>query len=191
MISHLFLFPDTVYKICKRDNNFFNKHFRNLADLQSRIDFYKSDFFENNYFSPDIYLSNLGINVVNDRVVLTDDLDNIEDVVMKMKRIDLQYNLSKLLHEGVLTEDDFRKMGYEQTKAVDLFPNQPKINETYYDIFQRRVDDVRDWMYSAPDYFPKEKTNEIITVLRNYVEKNKDFILSKYRQVSLKYLFIV
>jgi aminoglycoside phosphotransferase family enzyme len=183
-ISHLFVFPNTVYKICKRDNTFFNEHFRNIADLQTRIDFYKSDFFENNYFSPDVYLGVFGIRMIDGKVTISEDLDDIEDIIMKMKRIDLGSNLSLLLHQNILTEEEFKKMGYEQTKAVALYPHQPKTDETYYDIFQRRLDDLRDWMYSAPDYLDKEKTDDIIKILRDYVEKNKDgfvdFDTSKY-----------
>jgi len=176
-ISHLFLFPRTVYKICKRDNKFFNEHFRNLADRKSRIDFYKSDFFENNYFSPDVYLNLFGMRVIEGRVSINNNIDNSEDVIMKMKRIDLQYNLSNLLHEKTLTQEDFQLMGYQQTKEVALYPHQPRTDETYYDIFQRRLDDLGDWMYSAPDYFLKEKTDEIVQVLKNYIEKEKDVFM--------------
>jgi len=183
-ISHIFLFPKTVYKICKRDNIFFNQHFRDLADLKTRIDFYKSDFFENNYFSPEVYLSVYGVNILDDKVVISENIDDAEDVVMKMRRIDLRYNLSQLLHEKSLTEEDFKSMGYQQTKAVDLYPHQPKTLESYYDIFQRRLDDLRNWMYSASDYFSKEKTDEIVKILRDYLEKNKEeffsFDKSKY-----------
>jgi len=173
-ISHVFLFPASVYKICKRDNNFFNEHFRNIADLKMRISFYKSDFFENNYFSPDVYQKVYGIKAQGLDVILLDSLDEGEDVVMKMKKIDLKSNLSLLLHEKILTEADFKSMGYQQTKAVAEYPHQPKTTESYYDIFQRRLDDLRDWIYSATDYINKEKTDDIINILRNYVEKNKD-----------------
>jgi len=183
-ISHLFLFPNIVYKVCKRDNTFFNEHFRNIADLKTRLDFYRSDFFENNYFSPDVYLGIYGIKLLNGKVTITEDFSDVEDIVMKMRRIDLKSNLSLLLHEKILTESDFKSMGYLQTKAVALYPHQPKTNESYYDIFQRRLNDLRDWMYSAPDYIDKDKTDEIIKTLRDYVEKNKgeftNFDTSKY-----------
>src|SRR3990172_11469600 len=83
-ISHVFLFPKTVYKICKRDNSFFNEHFRDLADRNSRTYFYKSDFFENNYFSPNVYLGLHGIGVVDGKVKTSSDIENSEDVVMRM-----------------------------------------------------------------------------------------------------------
>jgi hypothetical protein len=75
-------------------------------------------------------------------------------------------------------------MGYEQTEAVAMYPHQPKSTENYYDIFQRRLDDLRDWLYSAPDYIGKAKADEIIDILRKFIEaKKKDFInfdTSKY-----------
>ncbi len=94
-----------------------------------------------------------------------------------MKRIDLRYNLSKLLHEGSLSEEDFRSMGYQQTKSVSLYPYQPKSKENYYSVIKRRVDDVRDWMYSAPAYFNKEEVDGIIGILIDYVEKNKKYFI--------------
>lgn len=177
-ISHVFLFPKTVYKICKRNNVFFNEHFRNLTNRQSRTDFYRADFFENKYFSPDVYLNLFGIGLVDDKVAISDDILGSEDIIMKTRRIDLNYNLSNLLHEKTLTQHDFQLIGYEQTKAVAAYPHQPKTNESYYEIFQRRLDDLRDWMYSAPDYFSKEKTDEITQVLRNYLEKEKDYFIN-------------
>lgn len=183
-ISHLFLFPNSVYKLSKRDNNFFNDHFRNLSDLKTRINFYKADFFENNYFSPEIYLSLHGVNVTEAGVLLTNKIDGVDDVVMRMKRINLKYNLSQLLHDRSLTQSDFRAMGYQQTKEVALYPHQPICNDSYYIHFQKRLDDLRDWIYSAPAYFSKEKADEIIQVLRNYVDRKKadfdDFDTNNY-----------
>jgi aminoglycoside phosphotransferase family enzyme len=177
-ISHIFLFSKTVYKICKRNNLFVNENFRNLADRQVRIDFYKADFFENNYFSPDVYLRLYGIGMVEEKVAVSDDIDGAEDVVMKMRRIDSQYNLTNLLHAGTLDEQDFQFMGYQQTKQIASYPHQPKTTESYYSIFQRRMDDLRDWMHSVPDYFPVAKTDEIMDMMRNYVEKEKDSFLN-------------
>lgn len=177
-ISHLFLFPKTVYKICKRDNDFFNKDFRNLSDLKTRIDFYKNDFFLNNYFSPNVYLKIYGVHFESDDVKINDNIDNAIDVIMKMRRIDLKYNLSSLLHEDTLDLKDFQLMGYQQTKEVGRYPKQPKSDKTYYEIFIDRIDDVRLWMYSAPSYFPKNKTDRICQIMKNYVERNKDYFIN-------------
>lgn len=183
-ISHVLLYPKTVYKICKRDNVFFNEHFRDLSDRDSRIQFYKSDFFENNYFSPDVYLGIFGISLANNKVIVSSDIDSAEDVIMKMRRIDLSYNLSHLLHNKSLSKDDLESMGYQQTKEVALYPHQPKSTESHYLLFNKRLDDLRDWMYSAPNYFSREKTDWIIEKLRNYLFRNKsrfeNFDTSKY-----------
>lgn len=177
-ISHIFLFPEYVYKISKRDNIFFNEHFRDLSSLESRISFYKSDFFQNNYFSPEIYLNLYGVRVVSGEVILNNDLDNVEDAVIKMKRINLGYNLSRLLHAKLLSEEDFRYIGFQQTKEIAIYPNQPKYNKSYYDHFQKRLDDLRDWMYTAPCYLTNEETDNIINILRNYIEKEKDYFMN-------------
>jgi aminoglycoside phosphotransferase family enzyme len=113
------------------------------------------------------------IGLKDGKVSINDDIDDADDFIMKMRRIDWKYNLSSLLHEKTLSQKDFQLMGYQQTKNVAQYPYQPKTDETYYDIFQRRLDDLRDWMYSAPDYFSKEKTDEIIHKLEKYLEKEK------------------
>jgi len=173
-ISHLFLFPETVYKVCKRDNVYFNEHFRNVADEKTRFQFYKDDFFENSYFSPDVYLGLYGLRVRDGVVERTNDIDSADDLVMKMKRIDPKYNLTRLLHERSLTQEDLRSMGYQQTKAVALYPHQPKTDEIYDQIMRRRLDDLRDWMGSAPDHFSKQETNEVMEALFSYFEKHRD-----------------
>ncbi|MCX6781497.1 MAG: hypothetical protein NT003_05320 [Candidatus Magasanikbacteria bacterium] len=174
-ISHLFLYPKTVYKICKRDNHFFNEHFRNLADHQTRFDFYKSDFFENNYFSPEVYIALQSIVINDEKISVSNFADDTDDVVIKMNRIDLANNLSELLHDNVLQETDFRSMGYQQTKAVAAYPHQPKTAENYFDIFGRRLNDLKDWMHSASTYISNEHVDEFISKLRNYLEKHKDY----------------
>jgi len=177
-ISHLFLFPKTVYKICKRDNDFFNKDFRNLADLKTRVDFYKSDFFLNNYFSPSTYLKLYGVHSDGRIIKINDDIGNAVDVIMEMRRINLEYNLSNLLHENTLELEDFQAMGYQQTKEVAQYPKQPKSENTYYEIFMDRIEDTRLWMYSAPAYIPKDETDSIVKIMKNYVEKNKDYFIN-------------
>lgn len=174
-ISHIFLFPDFVYKISKRNNAFFNKHFRDLDDLKTRLFFYKADFYQNNYFSPEVYLQLYGVCAHDNKILLNNDVDNAEDAVIKMRRVNLEHNLSQLLHSRSLMEEDFRFMGHEQTKEIALYPHQPKYNLSYYNHFQARLDDLRNWMYSAPKYFSKEETDNVIQVLKNYLEKEKEY----------------
>ena len=175
-ISHLFLFPNTVYKISKRDNAFFNEHFRDLSSREERLSFYKSDFFLNQYFSPKVYLELYGVYAEAGKSVLRLGVEqNAEDAVMKMQRIDLSYNLSTLLHKKSLSENDFRSMGNQQTKAVALYPQQPKSTDSYFKLFQERLDDLKDWMESADrSYFSEEEINQVITILKGYINQHKD-----------------
>lgn len=173
-VSHVFLFSKTVYKICRRDNNFLNSHIINLADKQIRINFFKADYSHNDYFSPDVYLKLFGIKNINGKIKICEDLNDTEDIVMKMRRIDQKCSLSQLLNEKALTENDFETMGYEQTKKIALYPNQPKSEESYYPMFQRKLNDLKSWMLSAPDFFSKKETDKITMVLNNYLEKKKN-----------------
>jgi aminoglycoside phosphotransferase family enzyme len=173
-ISHLFIFPSTVYKFSKRNNTFFNEHFRDLSSREERLNFYKADFFENHYFSPNVYLELCGVySEANESVLRLGVEQNTEDAVIRMKRINLDCNLSNLLHKKSLSEDEFRTMGYQQTKAVALYPHQPKSSENYFEIFKRRLEDLKQWMLSAENYFSGEEIDRIIEVLNSYVDKRK------------------
>lgn len=173
-ISHLLLFSETVYKICKRDNIFFNKNIRDLADSKTRMIFYELDFFMNNYFSPDVYLSLSGIFINDNKVLISDDFKDAEDIVIKMKRIDSNCNLSRLLHDKTLSVEDFQFLGYQQAKKIDLYPHQPKSEKTYYEIFQEKLEDLKKWMYLVPEYFSKNEADKIMNILRKYLEKERD-----------------
>ncbi|MDB5190318.1 MAG: hypothetical protein JWN49_644 [Parcubacteria group bacterium] len=173
--SHLFLFPETVYKINKRSNTFFNEHFRDLSNKAERFSFYKSDFSENQYFSPNVYIGLKFLLLEDGGVTLTSDSTGAEDIVMQMKRIDFSYNLTHLLHQGNLTEHDFRHMGRTQTQQVAHYPHQPKSREDYYTLFMRRIHDLDNWIASAPDFISAEERTRIITSLTNYIENKKEY----------------
>ncbi|MEO6536163.1 MAG: hypothetical protein ABIT47_00585 [Candidatus Paceibacterota bacterium] len=174
-ISHLFLFPETVYKISKRSNIFFNEHFRDLSDAEERFSFYKSDFSENQYFSPEVYLELKYLHLQNNTVLLTSDSTDAEDILMRMKRIDVSNNLSHLLHEGNLSEDEFRGMGRTQTQQIADCPYKPTSKEDYYTLFKRRIIDLDDWIALAPDFITIDERSKIIASLNGYIEKQKDY----------------
>src|SRR3989344_7120352 len=96
-ISHLFFYPDYVYKYCLHGNEFFNANFRDLDSPQAREYFYQRDFFWNNYFNKEVYLELYGLKINRDEVRIgAPDLDS-DDFVIKMKKIDASKNLSYLL----------------------------------------------------------------------------------------------
>lgn len=63
VMSHVFLFPERVYKIYKGDNEWFNKNFNDLSDRRKRFEFSKNDFHWNQMLCPEVYVGILGAEI--------------------------------------------------------------------------------------------------------------------------------
>lgn len=185
-ISHIFLFPKSVYKLYRRDNDVFNKRFFDLADENFRLEFYRKDFFCNHYFSKDIYTDLLGVRV-NNEIILGPKGEENYDLVIQMNRIDEKNNLTVLLKQGSLAEKDLRIIGYETTKLIAEYTEKPRTGKNYYEILKDFIVGLRDLAYMVDDYIPKADTNSVAKIMDDYVEKNrkeleklteKDFILT-------------
>ncbi|MEI6494549.1 MAG: hypothetical protein WCO03_00620 [bacterium] len=173
-ISHIFLFPDFVYKIYRRDNDNFNSLFVDLDSEQLREQFCREDFFTNHYFSPQTYLELLRMQVEAAKVSLVPADDSGDELVIVMKRIDDKNNLTALLKRQGLTKEDAKRAGHDLTQAIAEFPHQPETNLNYYEIMINFMDDLKGFAYLAAPNITKEETDCVITFLSGYVEDNKD-----------------
>ncbi len=172
-ISYVFLFPTTVYKLCRKDNENFKQLFVDLGQGQGREDLYRKDFFTNHYFSPTVYRRLLRIKVVEDKVSVVPENEAGEDLVMEMRRINTEQNLTSLLKAGTLAAQDFEQMGYEMTKAIAEFPGKPQTTQNYYEIMKYFVDDLRDFAYLSEKFMSRADIDRVIAVLYDLLEKKK------------------
>ena len=179
MISHVFLFPKTVYKFYRKDNENFNKMFVDLSG-EARKKFYEDDFFYNHYFNPNVYQKLLGINV-DEEVHLAEVSNQIYDRVIQMARLALSHNLTTQLLQGSLKEADFRKIGLEMTKMIAEFPHPLKTKKNYYEIMFGFIKDVEGWTYLADPLIPKKEAEEIMDAVYTFLEQRRDFF-SQYTE---------
>lgn len=177
-ISNVFLYEDRAYKMYKKEGAHINKYYNHIADPATRKEFYENDFLWNHYFSPDVYLELIGVDMVGPNVALVPKNETALDFVIKMKRINSDENLTSLLHKDVLKENDFQKMGFMMTKAIVKFPHKPKMTDIYYNNLKKRISDLRKWVLMAQLFIKKQELGKMVDLLDMYIEKNKSNFLS-------------
>lgn len=178
VISNVFLYKDSVYKIYKNNNEFFNDNFRDISTQEARFDFTKRDFEWNNTLSPAVYLSLIGVKAEDGRVV-TCDIGEAEEIAMVMNRVDSKDFLHEKLLNGSVSVDDAEKIGEQfgtSTKRVQL--SVP--NRNYYEDYKKRLKDLRDWFVFSKDDVSEEEIERYCSFLERTLEKNKSDFENKY-----------
>ncbi|OHA00605.1 MAG: hypothetical protein A3H71_02845 [Candidatus Sungbacteria bacterium RIFCSPLOWO2_02_FULL_48_13b] len=173
MISRVFLFSTTVFKLYRKDSEIFNTLFSDLGG-DIRRSFYEEDFFFNHYFNPAVYKFLRGVKVGDGVELCEPDDKNAYDLVIQMDRIDVRHNLTEQLLNGTLQERDFHKIGYEMTKCIAEFPYKLKTDKNYYEIYYSFLKDLVGWTDSAAPFIPKEEARRVFSVLFPYLEGKKD-----------------
>jgi len=105
-ISFIFIAGDLVYKV-KKAVDF---GFLDFTTLEKRRFYVSEELRLNKRFSPDVYRDILPISEV-DRSLILGDTSNIVEYALKMKRINEDQMLYKLLEAGNVTEDDMKRVG--------------------------------------------------------------------------------
>jgi len=185
-ISHIFLFPDFVYKFYKPDNEGFNSYFCDLSQPEQRLNFYQQDFFWNHYFNKNVYLELLGLQFNDNYLEILEDNTNCDDLIIRMKRINAEDNLTHLLLNQKINSKDAQKIGYEMTEKINQFPDIPQLELNYYEILKIRINDLRDFAYFAEPYIKKSETDKIIKEMFRFLETNKQKLFSlKYEDLVI------
>lgn len=177
-ISDVFLFPSTVYKIYRRDNQDFNQDFVNLDDPDTRREFYTEDFRWNHYFNPNVYQRLQGIVVEEGHVLLTQETDTSSERVIQMCRIDTATNLTRRLLEGQISEEDAFAIGGQLTKMTDQFPAREPSIFSLSDRLELSLLNLERWSWSADPLFPRALTDRVIRSLRTFFQSHQDLFLS-------------
>lgn len=174
VISNVFIFEKNVYKFYKNDSEFFNKSFRNLADEEERFSFTEKDYKWNDTLSPSIYIRLANIVVRNGVIVEVDSRDEAEEILMIMNKIDTENVLFEKLISGEITREDCFEIGKqlgESLKKVQLPLQNPP---SFYDLFEARTQDLKEWIGSVPDHIQEEEINTYISFLDNFRINNRE-----------------
>lgn len=120
-ISYLFLAGELVYKV-KKPVNF---GFLDFTTLEKRGFFCRQEVRLNKRFSPDVYLDVVPISFVNDSFVLGDETAVVEYAV-KMRRINEEYMLYRLLKAGKVGPETMQRIGRHLASAYVAIPSDEK-----------------------------------------------------------------
>ncbi len=172
VISHVFIFDKIVYKFYKNDSEFFNKSFRNLSQNIERFSFTKKDFKWNQTLSPSVYLGLKNIAIKNAEINEVSP-EEAEEILMMMNRVDTNDVLYEKLISNKITEEDCFEIGKQLGQNMKKV--QMKLPGTYnfYDLFDSRIKDLRDWIKSVTDFISVEESDSYCDYLEDFRQKNK------------------
>jgi len=120
-ISYLFLAGDLVYKV-KKPVDF---GFLDFTTLEKRHYYCQEEVRLNRRFSPDVYLATVPISVDGDAFRLGDDTAVVEYAV-KMRRINEDHMLYRLLEAGEVKSEDMQRIGKHLAGAYGTIPSDEK-----------------------------------------------------------------
>jgi len=176
LLSTLCLFGEKVIKVYKHEYFFFT----DLADFDSRKEFYFEDFFWNNLMAPEIYLSLRGVTHAGGAYTVVDPEDG-EDFFIEMSKIDDSTILTKTLLRGLVSVDQIEHMTRTLVHKLRLLTIERKeklksqFSQTLQDIQRRYIEDLRAWAILADPYVDTQETDKILDLVTKAVEKEEYF----------------
>ena len=120
-ISWVFVGDDYVYKVKKP----VNLGFLDFSSLEKRKFYVAEELRLNARFSPDIYLAAVPISAHEERYILGDG-SRVVDYALKMKRINEDRMLHRLLDAGKVTDNDMRRVGVHLARLYEMIPSDEK-----------------------------------------------------------------
>ena len=120
-ISFIFIAGDLVYKV-KKAVDF---GFLDFTTLEKRRFYSGEELRLNKRFSPDVYLDILPISEIN-RSLILGDTSNVVEYTLKLKRINEDQMLYKLLEAGMVTKDDMERVGKHLSGIYRSIPGDEK-----------------------------------------------------------------
>lgn len=151
VISHVFLFPDLVYKIYKEDATAFNTHLRDLSERTARNRFAVDDATWNMHVSPHVYLPPQGLAVSDGHVAFVP-LAEAAEVAVVSRRLDPAMILCALLERGAVSLAGAARLGAQLARTENAFEplsSPSAVREHIRDL----VEDIDRWGAHRTDSF--------------------------------------
>lgn len=175
VMSNVFLFPHTVYKIYKNDSDFINREFRNLENKEERFFFTRRDFEWNHLLAPSVYLSIIGVSLRDGKVVWEMGSERVQDecdeLVVCMKRMNTDHVLFQELLSGRISKEAAYHIGKQFAEQLGKLPF-PKGQDNFYQVFQKRILELRMWFGPVSENIPIEESDKYCDFLESFIYKN-------------------
>ena len=174
VISNVFIFDTKVYKFYKNDSKFFNSSFRDISGKAERFSFTRRDFEWNNSLSPSIYTGIIGVCVEGGAIRVYAPDKSAEELVIVMNRVNTNDVLFEKIMQGSLTEEDSFSIGKQLAQSLKKVQRELPGMRTYYQVFESRIKDLRDWIKSVVVHISEEESEKYLTFLNLFREKNRE-----------------
>lgn len=172
VISNVFVFENTAYKIYKNNSEFFNKNFYDISGEENRSQFAGDDFNWNHTLSPEVYTELKGISVQDKEVVLHTELLQGREPVIVMRRLDMDNGIFALLMKEMLSADDFFTIGYQFGEREHRLSEKETTQLNVYEDLENRVSDVKSWMTESGT-MPSEDIEKTVNYLESFLRANQ------------------
>jgi aminoglycoside phosphotransferase family enzyme len=176
LISDVYIFDTKVFKVYKRDVEWWNRDMTDLSGGQSRIDFITSDFKFNNALNPEVYID-LQVPIANgDFFNLRSPEASDDELIIVMNKVDVSNTLTKVLSGGNLRLDDYETIGRslmikKLNLSRDFLPTDMQGN--WYELLTARFKDLESWVGSEAE-FSKEVSDQGMKKLYEGLDANKE-----------------
>jgi len=181
VISNLFLFPETVYKVYKNNSEFFNTGFHDLSKKVERFSFTRNDYSWNNTLSPSIYTRLVGVSVRGNKLHIGEPTDEADELVFVMKRVDTNDLLFEHFVRGDISSDDCHNIGKQLAEALASARTEQANEYNYYEAFGKRIEDIRAWGLSVTDYWSTEEQAAYCDYMEDYRTQHRELFENDYR----------
>ncbi len=142
-VSQLFFTPDTVYKLCRADNEAFNRSMFDFGDPAVRRDFVRQDFALNRYFSPSVYQSLFGVRLRGTLVEIVPASEEADELVVVMRRLRESDCLTYRLLTGEVTPALLHRAGAWLARRARRYPVDARLRHSSFEpLMARRLADV-------------------------------------------------
>lgn len=176
LISKLFFYTDTVYKVYKHQNN----SFADLSSLEERHKFFQDDFVWNNTMDPKTYIDLLYVKFDGDTYEICD-AEDAEDMCIVMKRIDGSSSVFSMIQNNTLTSEDIEKITQYKFSSVEKLTEIKKpvmeylFSTPYLVLETQNLESDKLWMYEAQDFISKKRIDFIIQKLESFINSHPYF----------------
>jgi len=172
LISNVYLCEDRVYKMYKDDSDFFNKNLYDISSKEERHSFTKKDFQWNSTVTPEVYTELKGVRVNEEGDPEWSSVDDADELIIIMNKIDMSQGLMDRLLEGSITDEDCFKIGYQLGERMSVLGPVENDSRTWDMIMGSLIEDLESWMNSVDQY--KELSKKYVSHLSKFHKAHEE-----------------
>ncbi len=174
VISNVFLFNETVYKVYKNDSAFFNKNFRDLSSREDRFSFSKNDFAWNHALSPSIYQEILPV-AVSDTTINETNETEAEEMLIVARKINSHDILFEKIISNSLSKENCYEIGRQFAESCLKIQTTEHEDISFATVMAGRIEDVKEWVSSVEKHISHQESASYCDSLKKILADEKSW----------------